>query len=95
MIYGETGEYPLTLIDKKRIIGYYAKLSDNENPTLAKKMYNVCLHMHETTFYCANWLKCTRQILRETQKAFLLENIIIAPKKALIRTTFSHSKVNL
>ena len=84
MVYGETGEFPLNLITKNRIIGYFSKLRDPNNTTLAKKMFNVSMSMHNQGVYTTKWVQRVNAILHEIGYPHLLHSEEPVNKKVLV-----------
>ena len=74
MVYGETGEFPLNLVTKSRIMGYFAKLIDPANNTLARKMFNISLSLHNQGIYTTKWLQMANGILHEIGYPRLLQS---------------------
>ena len=83
MIYGETGEVPISIIIKTRMISYYASLKDPNNPTLAKKMFEIHRLMHESNVYTTNWLNCINNIANECGLVEYFNNDLFVNKKSI------------
>ena len=66
MVYGETGQFPLRVHIKQRIVNYWAKLVSRPNKeALVCKVYSVLYQLHQRGSYTSPWLDGVRLILCE------------------------------
>ena len=63
LVYGELGRFPLDIVIKVRMLGYWAKLLTGKQNKLCAKMYSVLLHLCNTGAYESPWLIAIRSIL--------------------------------
>lgn len=78
MVYGETGQYPLQIVIKQRLISYWAKIITRTNTNaLVCESYKVLYALHTAGLYTAPWLEKVRTILCENGFAdiWLSQNI--------------------
>lgn len=72
MIYGETGEIPISIIIKTRMFGYFCKLINPMNISLAKNMFDLTRSLHVNRLYSSRWLRGIVKLLADVEKSNLL-----------------------
>jgi len=70
MLYGETGRYPLSIVIKSKIIGYWLSLPKGDTNRLSFKLYQCMLN---TPTFESKWVKNIKSILIETGNTDLWE----------------------
>lgn len=66
MIYGETGQYPLWVQAKSRMLSYWYKLVDSENADkMSNTLYKFLFKLYEYNVYKAPHLQCIETTLNE------------------------------
>ena len=63
MVYGETGQYPIEITIKVRMINYWMKLLSGKSTKLSKIMYDCLLRKMNRTGYESKWVLKVKQIL--------------------------------
>jgi len=70
MLYGRTGIYPLFIVIKSKIIGYWLSLLEGDTNKLSFKLYKCMLN---TPNFESKWVKNIKSILIETGNTYLRE----------------------
>ena len=83
MIYGETGEYPISIILKGKLIGYFAKLQDKTKMTLSSLVYELQHKMYTDGYYTTHWLFKVNSLLAEMNMLYVSENQVAVPSNIL------------
>jgi hypothetical protein len=66
IVYGETGQYPLQIAIKQRVVSYWAKVLTKTNPdTFVRRVYNILYQLYVRGLYTSAWLDNVRLILCE------------------------------
>jgi hypothetical protein len=65
LVYGELGRFPMDIICKVRMIGYWAKLVTGEEGKLSVKMYQVLYKLYQDGESASPWLSCIKRTLEE------------------------------
>ena len=92
MIYGETGEIPLSILLRSRMLGYLGKLLNPSSKTLAKQVFEVVHRMHLDRYHTTNWLYKIVSMLTEIGHVNVINEKIFIPPKVLTQVYKSHAK---
>ena len=63
MIYGETGEIPISIHAKARMIGFLSKMLNQNTNTLSKQVFELAYKMHTDGYYTCKWIYKVTSIL--------------------------------
>ena len=83
MIYGETGEIPVSIILKSRMIGYMCKLLNPNTNTLSQQVLGLLSKMHNDGYYTTKWFYKVISLLTEMDYVDILQNMNYVPPKIL------------
>ena len=65
MVYGELGRYPLNIIIKQRVVGYWARMLSGKETKLTRLVYNQVRDMHTQNLFKSDWLEFLRDTLAD------------------------------
>ena len=92
MIYGETGEIPISIVLKSRMVGYMCKLLNPNTSTLSQQVSGVVLNMHNGVYYTTKWLYKVVSLPTKIGHADVLQNRNYVPPKVLSQIYKAHAK---
>lgn len=65
MIYGELGVYPLHLVAKTRVLGYWAQLLTSDKTKISSLLYKLLYAMYELESYQSPWIAYVKKALND------------------------------
>ena len=81
MVYGEVGKYPIIHSVNKRMISFWANISEGKSSKLSSIMYKIIYKLHLDGSYHSPWLMHIKKILCNTgHPNFWIDQEILAPK---------------
>ena len=81
VVYGETGTYPIVHLVYKRMIAFWANISEGKTSKLSSIMYKIIYKLHIEGSYDSPWLMCIKQILCNSgNPIFWHEQQLLSPK---------------
>ena len=83
MIYSETGEIPILIYAKSRLVGYLSKILNQNTRTLSKQVFELAYKMHKDGYYTCKWMYKVVSILTEMNRLDILDNKICVPSNVL------------
>ena len=92
MIYGETGEIPISIALKSRRVGYMCKLLNPNTNTLSRQVFGLVLNMYNDGYYTTKWLYKVVSLLTKIGHADVLQNRNYVPPKVLSQIYNAHAK---
>ena len=79
MIYGQTGEYPISIILKGKLIGYFAKLQDKTKITLSNLVYELQHKMYTYGYNTTHWFFKVNSLLEMNMLYVSKDQIAVPP----------------
>ena len=79
MIYGETGEVPISLLVKVRVFKFYCKMTDSLHVTLSRKICNMLHTLYSRAKYTSKWLRFVKNLFAEYGKLNLFDTRMSLP----------------
>ena len=92
MIYGETGELPISIRIRSRLLGYFAKLTDRRVDSISKRIFELQCKMHNDDYYTTNWLLKVRSMLVDMGAIYVLDDNVMIPKGVMSQVYILHTK---
>ena len=68
MLYGELGRYPVDVIIKSRMIGFWQRLINGKPDKISYKLYKILLALHTGDIFHSKWILSIRNTLLECDK---------------------------
>lgn len=90
MIYGDLGRFPLSILIKKRIIGYWYKLINNHS-TLSSTIYKIIVNDVYNNNSKYSWLSNVKSILDECGLSYIWDSQSFHGSKDLLLTLVERS----
>ena len=56
MLYGELGRFPIYVLIKSRMIGFWQRIVKGKQDKILSKLYYILLEMHNRDFFHSKWL---------------------------------------
>lgn len=66
ILHGELGRYPIDILVKSRMIGFWQRLINGKQDKIAYKLYKILLSMHERDLFHSKWLMTVKDCLNFT-----------------------------
>ena len=63
MLYGELGRYPINILCKSRMVGFWQPIINGKHDKIAYKFYKSLLEMHQRDLFHSKWLLGVKDIL--------------------------------
>ena len=63
ILYGELGRYPIDLIVKSRMIGFWQRIVNSKSDKISNKLYSILLSMHKRGLFHSKWLMTVKNTL--------------------------------
>ena len=63
MLYGELGRYPINILCKSRMVGFWQRIINGKHDKIAYRLYKILLSMHQRDFFHSKWLLCIKECL--------------------------------
>ena len=92
MIYGETGEIPISIYAKSRMVGYLSKMLNQNTRTLSKQVFELAYKMHKDGYYTCKWMYKVVGILTEMNRLEIIDNKIFVPSNVLTQVYKTYAR---
>lgn len=81
MLYGELGRYPIHILAKSRMIGFWQRLINGKRDKISYKLYQILFAMHQRDLFHSKWLLAIKNTLMETDNDYfwLFQNDVQVP----------------
>ena len=56
MLYGELGRYPIIILCKSRMAGFWQRIVNGKHDKIAYRLYKILLSLHQRDFFHSKWL---------------------------------------
>ena len=63
MLYGELGRYPINILCKSRMVGFWQRIINGKHDKNAYRLYKILLSMHQRDLFHSWWLLCIKECL--------------------------------
>ena len=63
MLYGELGRYPIEILCKSRMVGFWQRIVNGKQDKIAFKLYKVLLSLHQRDLFHSKWLLSVKDSL--------------------------------
>ena len=63
MLYGELGRYPINILCKSRMVGFWQRIINGKHDKIAYRLYKILLSMHQRDLFHSRWLLCIKECL--------------------------------
>ena len=74
MLYGELGQYPISISTKARMIGFWQRIINGKTDKISYKLYKILLAIHQQDLFHSKWLLSIKNILHECDKEQVWSN---------------------
>ena len=74
MLYGELGRFPISVLIKSRMIGFWQRIVKGKQDKLSNKLYHILLEMHNRDLFHSKWLLYIKSILNDCGKDYFWLN---------------------
>ena len=63
MLFGELGRYPINILCKSRMVGFWQRIINGKHDKIAYRLYKILLSMHQRDLFHSRWLLCIKECL--------------------------------
>ena len=63
MLYGELGRYPINILCKSRMVGFWQRIINGKHDKIAYRLYKILLSMHQRDLFHSRWLLLSKNAL--------------------------------
>ena len=74
MLYGELGRFPISVLIKSRMIGFWQRIVKGKQDKISSKLYHILLEMHNRDLFHSKWLLYIKSILNDCGKDYFWLN---------------------
>ena len=74
MLYGELGRFPISVLIKSRMIGFWQCIVKGKQDKISNKLYHILLEMHNRDLFHFKWLLYIKSILNDCGKDYFWLN---------------------
>ena len=74
MLYGELGRFPISVLIKSRMIGFWQRIVKGKQDKISNKLYHILLEMHNRDLFHSKWLLYIKSILNDCGKDYFWLN---------------------
>ena len=66
ILYGELGRYPVEILIKSRMIGFWQRIINGKVDKISYKLYSIVLNMSNRNFFHSKWITADKSILTDS-----------------------------
>ena len=66
ILYGELGRYPVEILIKSRMIGFWQRIINGKVDKISYKLYSVILNMNNRNLFHSKWITAVKSILTDS-----------------------------
>ena len=70
MLCGELGRFPISVLIKIRMIGFWQRIVEGKQDKISNKLYHILLEMQNRDFFHSIWLLYIKSILNDCGKDY-------------------------